>query len=171
MNKAQRRGIGLALSLLAAGAASVHAEAETVTLQRDRLQRALQALGADLAYARSAAIRRGTQVVLCPRAGDGRCRPNGRWEQGWLVFEDRNGDGRPDRAGGVLRVSAPARAGLTIRSTVGEPVLRYGPRGRSGARQRLLICGGERLLGEMEVAADGRVRSARPKVRRPCPAP
>ncbi|WP_158549222.1 GspH/FimT family protein [Lysobacter silvisoli] len=170
MNKRQRRGIGLALGLLAAGAAPAHAEAETVTLQRDRLQRAVQALGTDLAYARSAAIRRGTQVVLCPRASDGRCRPNGRWEQGWLVFVDRDGDGRPDGAGGLLRVSAPARAGLTIRSTVGEPVLRYGPGGR-GAWQRLLICGGERLLGEMEVSADGRVRSARPKVQRPCPAP
>lgn len=56
-------------------------------LQRQQLRTAVTDLHAALDLARSQAIARGGIVVLAPRAGG--------WEQGWTVFADRDGDGKP----------------------------------------------------------------------------
>ncbi|MGY0559151.1 GspH/FimT family protein [Luteimonas sp. A277] len=43
-------------------------------------------VSADLAMARSTAIMRRAQVVVCPRTADYRCRNDSDWGQGWMVF-------------------------------------------------------------------------------------
>ena len=48
---------------------------------------------ADLARARSEAIRRGARVVLCKSADGVACIASGDWGQGWLVFQDSNNNG------------------------------------------------------------------------------
>lgn len=157
-------GLGLVGGGLGLGAPAMD------TLERQELSDTLQSLGADVAYARGAAVTRRTQVVLCPRSADGRCRPNGRWESGWLIFVDRDGDRRPDAAGAPLREVVYARRALSIRSTRGRPVLRYGHDGRSpDSGQLLLACRGETLLGEMRIDAAGRVQTNRPKHPSRCP--
>lgn len=64
---------------------------------------------ADLANARSEAIRRGRRVVLC-KSGDGQsCTSAGQWNQGWLVFADTNNNGLREVAETRISVVSPSR--------------------------------------------------------------
>ena len=161
----------LGLGLLSGGL-GMGAPAFDDTMERHALSSTLHSFGADIAYARDAAATLRTQVVLCPRAADGRCRPNGRWESGWLVFVDRDGDRRPDAADAPLREVVYARPSLSIRSTRGQALLHYGADSDSPDRgQLLLACRGDALLGAMRIDAAGRVLTTRPKHPSRCPPP
>ncbi|NUO78012.1 MAG: hypothetical protein HOQ32_18615 [Lysobacter sp.] len=179
MNTGQRRrarghaaleyllGLGLLSGGLGLGAPLIEDAPE-----RHTLSSTLHSFGADVAYARDAAAALRTQVVLCPRAADGRCRPNGRWESGWLVFVDRDGDRRPDDADAPLREVVFARPTLSLRSTHGRPLLRYGRGGDNPGRgQLLLACRGDALLGALRIDAAGRARTTLPKHPSRCPPP
>ncbi|KQZ59987.1 MULTISPECIES: GspH/FimT family pseudopilin [unclassified Lysobacter] len=176
MNTGQHRryagGFATLPALLGLGLLSGSLGLANPTLERYELASTLQSLSADVDYARGAAITRRTQVVLCPRAENGRCRPNGRWEAGWVIFVDRNGDQRPDATDKPLREVVYARHALTIRSTLGQPVLSYGRDGHNIDRNQLLqVCRGDELLGEMRIDATGRVQTTRPKHPPRCPPP
>lgn len=130
-----------------------------IDLTRDvRRDSAVGDIVASLGYARAEAIKRGQQVTLCP-SGDGvRCRMDRRWESGWIVFVDADGDGTPDPGGAVLhRVSGID--GATLRS--GRPRLAYRASGFSeGFNDTLSICDGrdEALARSVVIANTGRVR-------------
>jgi type IV fimbrial biogenesis protein FimT len=47
----------------------------------------------DVQLAHSEAIRRNSRVVLCQSADGVSCANSGGWSQGWIVFDDANGDG------------------------------------------------------------------------------
>ncbi len=85
---------------------------------------------ADINYARSEAVSRGSRVVICKGMAtreNSDC-TTGHWEDGWKIFEDcnndqkvsastcpdRNGDGAPDNEV-VLRVHGPLNSGWTLR--------------------------------------------------------
>jgi type IV fimbrial biogenesis protein FimT len=87
---------------------------------------------ADLANARSEAIRRGTRVVLC-KSGDGQsCTSARQWNQGWLVFADTNNNGLREVAETRISVVSPQPAGWTIKGTFsGAHYISYHPNGRS----------------------------------------
>ncbi len=92
-----------------------------------------------LTLARSEALKRGNAVTVCrasnfsaavPTCGNG----NG-WEDGWVVFNDENGDGSPNNAIDVLRLSEPVQGNnITLRgeANVATRVL-YAATGRVGA--------------------------------------
>ena len=65
-----------------------------------------EALVGDLRFARSEAIKRGTQVSVCRSANGSACSPTGNWVEGWIVFVDRNTKGEVDPGDEVLRVQA-----------------------------------------------------------------
>jgi type IV fimbrial biogenesis protein FimT len=46
--------------------------------------------------ARGEAIKRNSRVVVCKSAEGISCTPVGGWEQGWIVFHDRNNNGARD---------------------------------------------------------------------------
>jgi type IV fimbrial biogenesis protein FimT len=46
--------------------------------------------------ARSEAIKRNSTVTLCRSSNGTSCAASGGWQQGWIVFNDRNGDGDID---------------------------------------------------------------------------
>lgn len=66
-------------------------------------------------FARSEAIKRNGRVVLCKSDDGAVCSSTGGWEQGWIVFDDANGNGlreasetllvREDRLSTVLRLT------------------------------------------------------------------
>lgn len=71
---------------------------------------------ADMRFARSEAIRRGGNIVLCrsdspeltdPNCGTGSGTGGRGWATGWFVFHDLNGDGDKDSNEPVLRVQGP----------------------------------------------------------------
>lgn len=102
-------------------------------MQDNRLVTAVNRFHAAHSLARSEAIRRRRDVVICNSAAPGACAGGGGWEQGWLVFEDLDRDrdcGDPDGdlicadGGQVLRqVRTALEGGLTIR-TGGSQVAR-----------------------------------------------
>jgi type IV fimbrial biogenesis protein FimT len=61
-----------------------------------KLRAQANAFLASLHEARSEAIKRNGRVVVCKSADGVDCVASGGWEQGWIVFHDRNNDG--DRA-------------------------------------------------------------------------
>ena len=64
---------------------------------------ALNDLRASLAFARSSAIVRGRTVALCTSRNQSYC-DRGDWSEGWIVYEDRNGNYKRDAGESVLRV-------------------------------------------------------------------
>jgi type IV fimbrial biogenesis protein FimT len=131
-------------------------------MRRGRMQSAqtdfLQALG----YARSEAVRRQVRVLFCPTFDQVRCSGESRWDGGWLVGVDRDGDDQPD--GPPLRVGA-SHAGLRILSSDARRHVTYLPDGSApGSNLTLVFChrdGAEGALG-LVVSNSGRVRGSRP---------
>lgn len=74
-----------------------------------RVHSAAQALHGSLRLARSEAIKRSGRVVLCKSASGMVCAYSGGWEQGWIVFHDRNNNGALD-ADEALLLREPALA-------------------------------------------------------------
>ena len=72
---------------------------------------------ASLYLARSEAIKRNGRVVLCKSSDGVDCAGSGGWEQGWIVFSDRNNDG--NRAGdadeSIIDVHQPLARGFLLR--------------------------------------------------------
>jgi type IV fimbrial biogenesis protein FimT len=76
----------------------------------NRISSEVNGLLLDLQYARSEALKQGRTVSICPAtaAVPPACRGDSKWENGWIVFMDVNGNGLED---------APAS----------EPVLKFQP--------------------------------------------
>jgi type IV fimbrial biogenesis protein FimT len=99
----------------------------------------LQAITSDLHHhlllGRSLAVKGGVRMTLC-KSGDGlRCSEGGRWDQGWILFEDRNRSGtrEPDEA--LLQQVAALPPDLRINASA--PLGRYVSYGAMGMTQQV----------------------------------
>lgn len=139
-------------------------------IQRQRVDTAMHLLTAHMATARMTAVTRRSRTVVCPSDGNGGCRQDSDWTYGWLLFLDRDDNGKPDDPLDILREErAPSDRSLRILSTSGRQQLRYLPDGRSiGSNLTVRLCYDDQLKGEIMVSNSGRVRSARPKGEVPC---
>lgn len=144
-------------------------------IQSNAMSGAVNTFLADMRYARSEAIRRGGNVVMCrsdapeatsPVCGTGSGPGSNGWVSGWIIFHDLNpNDGARVATDTLLRVQSPI---TTLDSIVEEhPVntFRFTATGRmnlSSATQ--LQFGGDRFDGEMQrvlcVNLSGRARIA-----------
>jgi type IV fimbrial biogenesis protein FimT len=70
----------------------------------NRLTGEVNALLADMQYARAEAIREGQTVTICSSTDGATCAGSTTWNQGWIVFSDVNNDGTVDPGDTVLRV-------------------------------------------------------------------
>jgi len=135
---------------------------------RNRLSSMSNELMVALQYARSEAIvLRGT-VTVCRSADGADCAVAGGWEQGWIAFHDRNGDGLVTPAslpaGGaaaipadvVLRTWPAANPGYTVRSSVsiGGARLRYDARGQARETGFFILCHNRQLLDARAIDVD-----------------
>ncbi|MDQ6619928.1 MAG: GspH/FimT family pseudopilin [Pseudomonadota bacterium] len=88
-----------------------------------KLRNAAHALADSLAVARSEAIKHGGRATLCKSADRRRCKTNGGWQAGWILFLDDNHNGQADPDEVVTRVEPPADQGIT---TIGnQPLADY----------------------------------------------
>lgn len=153
--------LGLLLSLAAPALGDLRAG--------QQLQAQAQALLDTLHWARSEAIVRQRRVTVCPALDARRCDPQGRWELGWLVFEDLTVNGRRDEHEALLQHHPGPQgriAGVQGRGNSGvETHISYTAQGRSqqpsGAFQAgtLRLCrGGDAPGWALVVNALGRVR-------------
>lgn len=115
-------------------------------VQKNRQAAEVNQLLAILALARSEAIRRGQNTVLCPSADGVMCDlPQGEltwWHRGTLLFADANGNGSRDAQEPVLRTTQAVDAGLTIKSRLRRRIT-FRPTGLSpGSTITLTVCDG-----------------------------
>lgn len=69
---------------------------------------------ASLHLARSEAIKRHDRVALCKSADGVFCAPSGGWDQGWIIFHDRNNNGRREEPEQILRRQQALPAALRL---------------------------------------------------------
>ncbi|PIE37260.1 MAG: hypothetical protein CSA53_06695 [Gammaproteobacteria bacterium] len=92
------------------------------SIQRGRMAAGLSNIGDMLNVARSEAIVRSAFVSACVSTNGIVCGSN-RWEDGWMIFVDdgagggTEGDGTRNGGEVVLRIGAPAKRGVTIRTS------------------------------------------------------
>jgi len=109
-------GIGTALLVLAVNGHQVW----IADLQlRDRVESLVSAMS----LARSEALKRNARVNICPSSDGAHCTPKCRWELGWIIFADENGDGDRDDNEMLIRVQGPAYAGIVV--SANAPVADY----------------------------------------------
>ena len=74
-------------------------------------------LVAGLNIARSEAIKQQIRITLCQSDDQASCTGSGRWEDGWIVFQDPNGNITVDGGERILRLNAGASGNqVTVRS-------------------------------------------------------
>ena len=138
------------------------------TLQRTRVSTASHSLSSTLASARSTAVMRREPVSVCPMTAQHRCRMDGVWEDGWMVFRDSRRTGQPASESDILRVVDALDEGLILRATSGRHRARFQPDGRStGSTLTLSLCSANdhRLLGRVILNNWGRARTERKPAR------
>ena len=92
----------------------------------------------DLQLARVESIRRGVRVVLCPSQDSEICHPDGDWGNGWIGFEDPDGNHRYDRTESILLIGpAFARVNINWRS---PNWLRFMPQGEAWPNGHFRVC-------------------------------
>ena len=97
---------------------SVAVPSYQATVVNNRLATDANRLLADLALARSEAVKRGTRVTLCKSADGAACTTAGAWQQGWVVFNDLDNDAILDAGTEtILRVTGGLKSGATLTGT------------------------------------------------------
>lgn len=140
------------------------------TLERNRVTATLHLLTADMAMARSTAVVRRRQVVVCPHAGADRCVADGDWSLGWLVFIDADGNRQPDQPADLLRTTNAPGGGSGLSTTSSRPFLRYQIDGRSAhSNLTVHVCARGEFAGQVVVNNHGRARTHRPGSPTACP--
>ncbi|WP_045770231.1 GspH/FimT family pseudopilin [Xanthomonas albilineans] len=138
-----------------------------------RLTATIHQISTYFALARNSAISSGIPVSVCPSRGDGRCRRDSDWSQGWMVFRDPERRGQPDTPTSILsQETAPAIGSLVVLSSQDRSAIRFFPDGlSSGSNLTVRICERGRLRAKVVVNNSGRTRSVKAKGERSCLAP
>jgi type IV fimbrial biogenesis protein FimT len=79
-----------------------------------RLTATANELLAHLHLARSESIKRNGRVALCKSINGEACASGGGWQQGWIVFHDRNGNGVRDVGEVLVQKAAGAQDSLRV---------------------------------------------------------
>jgi type IV fimbrial biogenesis protein FimT len=119
--------VAVLVVVLAVGVPGMHA-----LVARQEVGTAVGGLVGHLQLARVAAVSSGYPVVYCPTVDGVSCAGVTVWETGYLLFEDRDGDRKPDAAEPVLRASLPGPRGVRVRTTPGRVRVVYQPDGTAG---------------------------------------
>jgi type IV fimbrial biogenesis protein FimT len=85
-----------------------------------------------LTRARSLAIVRESDVVLCPSSDGSNCLKSDHWESGWIAFGDLHEDGERHANEPVLLHQEALGAKVHLVSTEGRTRLRFQPTGSNG---------------------------------------
>jgi type IV fimbrial biogenesis protein FimT len=112
-------------------------------IARNRMVTAVNTFIANLQLARSEAVTRGGDVVLCPSTDGAGCTDSTDWHSGYLVFSDEiTENSAVDEGEPVIRVvQGDADAPVEITSTAGRTSISYQGDGTSaGANVTLTFC-------------------------------
>ncbi|HSG11481.1 MAG TPA: GspH/FimT family pseudopilin [Gammaproteobacteria bacterium] len=109
-------------------------------IQDSRMVSTVNAFVTILQRARSQAIKRGRQVVLCPSRDTATCGHSLDWQHGWLLFESDNREREPDEP--LLRIGQPPGDGIRMYASNSRKRIVYQPTGTSGgSNSTFTFCG------------------------------
>ena len=93
--------------------------------------------------ARSEAIKRNINIILCPTANRTDCTAVGGWEQGWLLLADTDSSGGQSAGDVLLKVFPPFAGSTTLKGAAGTgytSLIIYTPSGSVTASGDLVVC-------------------------------
>lgn len=142
-------------------------------VQDSRRAARVNALLTGLSQARAKSIYSGHNVILCPSTDGVICAKTPRWDQGWIVYLDRNADGTrtPDET--VLRHQQPMQGGAILTSkartriTFRSAGTRLNPGSSAGSNATFTFCDPR---GPEHIAAVILSNTGRPRTVNPAPA-
>jgi type IV fimbrial biogenesis protein FimT len=126
----------------------------------------LNRLAGHLNYARSEAVKRSTNVILCKSQDGMNCTTSGDWTGGWIIFPDINDNRSRDNAEPLLAVQQALEHGTSIRYRAypnwAKYVL-YDPTGYSLGNGTFTFCDsrGAETAKALVLYKTGRLRNAR----------
>jgi len=129
--------LAVVVVLLTLGAPTLQAMAAT-----NRLASGVNNLVGTLALARSEAVKRNREVVVCQSNGGPSCSHAGDWQNGWRVYVDHNGNRRQDAGEPTLGQSGGLAEGLqlTYRAFGSRRYLVYYPTGMTRTNGTFTFC-------------------------------
>lgn len=107
-------------------------------------------LSEGIMLARSEAVKRNRHVVICATTPVAGCGAAGHWHEGWVMFEDADGDAEHDAGDPMVGTDGSASTGVTMIGN--RPVQRY-LRFDYGGHARLV--NGALQMGTIEVCKSG----------------
>lgn len=108
---------------------------------RQRMNAAVHALQQDLLTARSQAIMLGANVVACPGDPASGCSGTNDWSQGWIVFQDIDGNRNRGGSEPLLRLASGLER-LNVMGAASRSSLRFYPNGTApGSNGSIWFCG------------------------------
>lgn len=99
-------------------------------VKNERLTTQINTLVSHLAYARSLAVTRRQQVILCASDNTTSCSNSGNWGAGWILFIDGDNDSSFTAGEEILRVKQALAGANTLVSSTGDSII-YDNRGFS----------------------------------------
>lgn len=125
----------------------------------------LNSLASTHYLARSEAIMRNRDVVICKSSNGHTCVTSGEWEQGWIVYEDRDGDRHHDADVEAILARHESLSGITVyyRAFGSDHYIVYRPQGITKTNGTYTFCdsGGSRTAIALIIYKTGRARSSR----------
>jgi type IV fimbrial biogenesis protein FimT len=112
-----------------------------------------------LSLAQTEAARRGTIARLCPSSDGKSCRPDGNWNEGWIVFVDTNANHLPEpvevvdvygRPKGTVRIDASGSVSSSANFSLDG--LLIGDHQQTGGK--FLLCYEDKTPGFQEIRVD-----------------
>lgn len=129
-------------------------------IRNSRLSSQANDLILTLMYAKSEAVKRGQSAVVCSSSNGTSCAGTTNWEQGWIAYQDADGDGvvDPDE---ILQVRRGLDGGNTLRPA--RPSITFQNTGfSSGNNDTFKLCDsrGNASMRAVILNSQGRVRMA-----------
>lgn len=92
-------------------------------MANNQLKSHASSLLSSLLQARSEAIKRNGQIVLCKSANGKECTTAGGWQQGWVMFADADGDGVLDAGETVIQRTEPLTGNFSLTAIISDEVV------------------------------------------------
>ena len=136
-------------------------------IQSNRQTGHINHLASHLNYARSEAIKRGINIMVCKSQDGMNCTTANEWDQGWILFADNDDDRKHDIAETLLAVQQPLGHDISVSygAYPSDNYVIYYPTGYSLGNGTFTFCDsrGEDYAKALVLSKPGRLRSARSK--------